>query len=122
MHDGLIKPLTSVRYVPELERNLISLGELDKSGYSYRGDGGVLKVAKGSLICMKAVLHNGIYVLQASTLSGEAAIGENRTYEHTKLCHYKMAHISKQGLRELSKQGILGAKSVTELDQCESHF
>ena len=85
MHDGIIKTLTAVRYVSELKRNLISLGELDKSGYSYRGDGGVVKVARGLLICMKAVLQNGIYVLQATTLCGDAAIGENRTYEHTKL-------------------------------------
>ena len=75
-----LKLLTSVRHVPDLKRNLISLGELDKNGYSYRGDGGVLKVAKGSLICMKAVLHNGIYVLQASTLCGQAATGENQSF------------------------------------------
>jgi len=37
MHDGIIKTLTAVRYVPELKRNLISLGELDKNGYSYGG-------------------------------------------------------------------------------------
>jgi len=37
MHDGIIRTLISVRYVPELKRNLISLGELDKNGDSYRG-------------------------------------------------------------------------------------
>jgi len=58
MHDGTIKTLTSVRYVPDLKKNLISLSELDKNGYFNRGDGGVLKVTRGSLICMKAVLQN----------------------------------------------------------------
>ena len=58
-----------------------------------------------------AILQNGIYVLQATTLYGDAAIGENKTYEHTKLWHYRMAHISEQGLRELSNQGILGAEN-----------
>jgi len=33
-----------------------------------------------------------------------------------------MAHISEQGLKELSKQWILGAGSVTELDKCESYI
>ena len=120
MHDGLEKILKSVRYVPDLKRNLISLGELDKSGHSYKGHGGVLRVLKRSLICMKTAFHNGIYVLEATTLSGEAAIGENKTYDQTKLWHYRMAHISEQGLRELSKQGILGVENVTELGQCET--
>ena len=93
---------------------------MDKSGHSYKGHGGVLRVSKGSLICMKAALHNGIYVLEATTLSGEAAIGENKTDDQTKLWHYRMAHISEQGLRELSKQGILGAEKLTDLDQCET--
>ena len=51
-----------MRHVPDLKRNLISLGELDKNGYSYKGDGGVLKVSRGSIVCMKANLHNGIYI------------------------------------------------------------
>lgn len=80
LHDGTCRTLTSVRHVPDLKRNLISLGELDKNGYSYKEDGGVLKVSRGSLVCMKANLQNGIYILQASTLSREAAVGENKVY------------------------------------------
>jgi len=119
IHDGTTRTLSTIRYVLGLKRNLISLGELDKNGYSYRGVGGVLKVIRGSLICMKVILQNGIYLLQASTLCGEAAVGENKSYEHARLWHYRMAHISEQGLKELSRQWILGAGSVTALDQCE---
>jgi len=31
-----------------------------------------------------------------------------------------MSHISEQGLRELSKQGILGNDQVARLDKCET--
>ena len=120
MHDGIVKTLTAVRYVPDLKRNLISLGELDKNGYSYKGDGGVLKVSRGSLVCMKAVLKNGIYVLQAATSCGDAALGEAKSYEQSSLWHYRMAHISDQGLKELSNQGILGAGKFTALDKCDT--
>lgn len=34
MKDGVVKSLSEVRHVPELRRNLISLGALDKEGYS----------------------------------------------------------------------------------------
>ena len=33
VHDGSIKTLSNVRYIPNLKRNLISLGVLDDSGF-----------------------------------------------------------------------------------------
>lgn len=53
---------------------------------------------RGSLICMKTILKNRIYVLQTSTLCGEVAVGEDKAYDQTKLWHFRMAHISEQGL------------------------
>lgn len=70
IEDGLVKTLKSIRYVLDLEKNLISLGELDKSDHSYKRHDGILRVSNGALICMKVALHNGIYVLQTTTLSG----------------------------------------------------
>lgn len=47
-HDGVIRTLTGVRHIPELKRNLISLGTLESKGCRYSVEGGVLKVLKGS--------------------------------------------------------------------------
>ena len=68
----------------DLKRNLISLRELDKNGYSYKRVG-VLKVAKWSLICMRVILQNSIYMLQTSTMSGESTLGKGKSYEQSKL-------------------------------------
>ena len=65
---------------------------------------------------MKAILNNGIYVLQAFTLCGEATVTEGKAYDKTRLWHFRMAHISELGLRDLSKQGILGDEKLTDLD------
>ncbi|KAL5552330.1 hypothetical protein UlMin_002506 [Ulmus minor] len=54
-HDGFERVLPDVRHVPELNRNLISLGMLDQHGFSWKGDKGLLKVSKGSLVVMKGV-------------------------------------------------------------------
>ena len=64
---------------------------------------------------MKAVLQNGIYLLQATTLSGEAAIVSSSIQNQARLWHLRMSHISEQGLKELAKQGILGQGQVIEL-------
>ncbi|KAL8160958.1 hypothetical protein V2J09_012447 [Rumex salicifolius] len=47
--DGVERTLSEVRHIPELRRNLISLGTLEARGYKYNGEDGVLKVFKGSM-------------------------------------------------------------------------
>ena len=70
MYNGVEKMLENVRYIPELKRNLISLGMLDELGYVIKAEAGVLKISKGSLIVMKGVKKNGIYSLLGSTVVG----------------------------------------------------
>ncbi|XP_038902392.1 uncharacterized protein LOC120089034 [Benincasa hispida] len=62
--DGMIEILTNVRYVLELKQNLISLGKLDRAGYSYKSENEVLKVIKDSLVKLKRTLRNDLYVLE----------------------------------------------------------
>ena len=46
MYDNIVRTLTSVRYVPNLKKILISLGVLDSDGYKFTGQNGLLKVLK----------------------------------------------------------------------------
>lgn len=46
LSNGTTKILSEVRFVPELKRNLISLGILDKLGYEFKAKRGVLSVLK----------------------------------------------------------------------------
>ena len=54
MYDGIVRTLTDVRHVPELRKNLISMGVLDNVGYKFAVQGGVMKISKGILVFMKA--------------------------------------------------------------------
>ena len=53
MFDGIIRTLCDFRYVPDLRKNLISLGTLDGNGFNYKTENGVMKVRKGVLTVMK---------------------------------------------------------------------
>jgi hypothetical protein len=53
MHDGIVRALTNVRQMPDLKKNLISMGTLNSFGYKYSDEGGGIRVSKGSLVVMK---------------------------------------------------------------------
>ena len=54
MEDGIVRELKEVRYVPQLKRNLISIGALEALGLVISVRDGVLKIIKGSMVMMKA--------------------------------------------------------------------
>ncbi|KAI5312942.1 hypothetical protein L3X38_042116 [Prunus dulcis] len=54
MHDGTIRELSDVRYVPDMKKNLILLGVLESKGLKITMEGGILKVVHGALVVMKA--------------------------------------------------------------------
>lgn len=62
-NDGVVKTLTNDRYIPDLKRNLISLGTFESLECKYSAEGGVLKVSKDALIVMKANRIGSLYVL-----------------------------------------------------------
>ena len=54
-HDGVVRTLSNVRHVPDLKRNLISLGTLGFKGCKYSAEGGALKVSNGGRILLKGL-------------------------------------------------------------------
>ena len=75
MYDYVIKTLGNVRYVLDLERNLISLGALDLKGYKYTNEGGVLKVSRSALIETKGQKKTiNLYVLLGFIVASEATV------------------------------------------------
>ncbi|KAA0041343.1 putative mitochondrial protein [Cucumis melo var. makuwa] len=59
--DGMIKMLTSVRYVPELKRNLISLSELNRSGTVVSGSAAMILEQKKQQTVDHVVIEVRIY-------------------------------------------------------------
>jgi len=69
MFDGIVRELKEVRYVPQLKRNLISVGALKTLGLVVSIRDGVLKMIKGSMVVMKGVRRNNLYHLKGSTVT-----------------------------------------------------
>ena len=44
MFDGVVRTLEEVRHIPDMRKNLISLGTLDLKSYSYKSENGIMKV------------------------------------------------------------------------------
>ncbi|KAG9453140.1 hypothetical protein H6P81_006044 [Aristolochia fimbriata] len=96
MHDGVITTLTDVRYVPDLKRNLISLGTLDSIGCKYSAEGGAMKVSRGVLTVMKGRKIGTLYVLDGSTVTGSTTVASASLTESetTRLWHLRLGHMS----------------------------
>ncbi|KAH9734079.1 hypothetical protein KPL71_017263 [Citrus sinensis] len=77
MFDGVVRELTQVRFVLDLKRNLISIGMLDRTGCVIKAENGVLRMIKGSIVIMKGIKENGMYVLNRHTAVGEASVTDS---------------------------------------------
>ena len=119
MFDGVVRALCDVRHIPELRKNLISLGTLDCNGYSYKSAGGVMKVSKGVLTVMKGQkLSGNIYKLQGTTVVGEVAAAESES-DRTVLWHMRLGHMGERGMMELHKRNLLKGVKTCKLDFCK---
>ena len=79
MHDGVVRTLTDVRHVPELKKNLISLGTLDDIGCKYTAEDRMLKVSRGAMIVMKGKKVSSLYHLLGETMTKATAVSSGES-------------------------------------------
>jgi len=119
MFDGCIRTLTGVRHVPELKKNLISLGELDTLGWRWSGGDGKIKVTHGAMTVIKGTKVGNLYWMQGNAVAGKGAANVARDEDSTALWHMRLGHMSEKGLCELHKQGLLKGVKSCKLDFCK---
>ncbi|KAM5552956.1 hypothetical protein ABKV19_025277 [Rosa sericea] len=120
MHDGVVRELTDVRYVPNLKKNLISLGTLESKGLTVTLKNGVARVVSGSLVMMRGTRDRNLYFLQGSTVTSETAISETTDdADTTRLWHMRLGHAGEKAMQGLVKQGLLKGAKTCKLEFCE---
>ena len=116
--NGFVWLLEKVRHIPDLRRNLISVGQLDDEGHAILFIGGTWKVTKGSrvLVLTRGKKTDTLYM----TSSPRDTIAAAEASTDTSLWHCRLGLMSEKGMKMLLLKGkLLELKSV-DFDMCES--
>ena len=119
MHDGVVRLIQNVRWVPVLRRNLLSESMFDDLNCQIITHNGIKDVIKHGSVLIRSVKRDGLYHLVGSP---ELNVSEN-TVKHgnlayTKLWHSRLGHIGNHGLLHLFELDIL-EKHPSDLSFCE---
>jgi len=122
MHNGVVKTLTEVRYVPDLKKNLFLLGVLESSGYKIIMHGGVLREIRGALVVLRGTRIGNLYFLDGSTITGTIIVSKSIEDDETnnfRLWHMRLGHASEKALQGLVKLGLLKVTKTGKHGFCE---
>jgi hypothetical protein len=121
MFDGIVRILTNVRYVPNLKKNLISLGTLDSLGYGYSAKDGVMKITKGTMVIMKGKKIGNLYKLLGDTVIGGVVMSTlvEPNDDNTVLWHMRLGHLGERSMFELHKRNFLKGVKSCKLGFCK---
>ncbi|GKC22650.1 retrovirus-related pol polyprotein from transposon TNT 1-94 [Tanacetum coccineum] len=104
-----------------LARNLISLGTLEKEGFTVKLQSGKVKVINGSRVVLFGIRRdNCVYYLDGHAMANELNASVEEKDGLAQVWHKRLRHISEVGLQVLEKQGLFGKKSLGKLDFCEN--
>ena len=90
--------MKDVRYVPQLTRNLISIGVLKVLGLKVSVRDGVVNMIKGSMVVLKGVRCNNLYYLKGSMVTGQVTTSTNLDDDCTHLWHRRLKHTEEKSL------------------------
>lgn len=87
--DGSMFLLTGVRYIPEMDRNLLSVGTMEELGYIFESKERILSIHKDNKIVLKGKRHGKLYFLEEKQDMGQSYATEKRK-DDTVLWHRRL--------------------------------
>ncbi|RVW69025.1 Retrovirus-related Pol polyprotein from transposon TNT 1-94 [Vitis vinifera] len=114
--NGSVWLLEKVRHIPDLRRNLISVGQLDDEGHAILFVGGTWKVTKGARVLARGKKTGTLYM--TSCPRNTIAVADVST--DTSLWHRRLGHMSEKGMKMLLSKGKLPELKSIDFDMCES--
>ncbi|WVZ14797.1 hypothetical protein V8G54_012363 [Vigna mungo] len=103
--NGSVWELKNVRHIPDLTKNLISVGQLANDGYTTVFHGDNWKISKDA---MQLLVTEGACHLIAVAMN-----------ENPNLWHRRLGHMSEKGMRIMHSKGKLPSLRSIEFDMCE---
>ena len=105
--NGCVVILNDVRYIPEVKRNLISLGSLEKKGCKFVSEAGQMFVSKAGRILMRAERKGSLYYMTATIQRGDQGVGQVLVTDNVNLWHARLGHPAIGTMKELVKKGLV---------------
>jgi len=105
MFDGQMRTPTNVCHIPDLRKNLLSLGALEAQGCKFSGADGGIKVTKGSMIILKGERTGNLHKTIGSIIISEASATTEK--ETTRLGYMRVEHMSERDLQALYNKRVL---------------
>nr|CAN80650.1 hypothetical protein VITISV_022906 [Vitis vinifera] len=114
--NGSVWLLEKVRHIPDLRRNLISIGQLDDEGHAILFVGGTWKVTKGARVLARGKKTGTLYM----TSCPRDTIAVADASIDTSIWHRRLGHMSEKGMKMLLSKGKLPELKSIDFDMCES--
>ena len=114
--NGNIWLLKEVKHVPDLGKNLISIGQLASEGCISIFIDKTWKVIRGSLVIVKGEKVGTLYLCTGNT---DSSISSTSTRVDTTLWHHRLRHMSEKGMHILHKRNLFPDLKKIDLDLCE---
>ena len=114
--NGSVWLLEKVQHIPDIRRNLISIGQLDDEGHVILFVGGTWKVTKGARVLARAKKTDTLYM--TSSPRDTIAIAEAST--DTSLWHHRLGHMSEKWMKMLLLKGKLPELKSIDFDIYET--
>ncbi|KAG8478575.1 hypothetical protein CXB51_028347 [Gossypium anomalum] len=119
MHDGTIRTLPDVRYVSDLQKNLISLSILDLKGCRINIKSSGIKVSRRALVLLKGKKTCNLCILEGSTVTGEIGCPPSVTEsKSTRLEWRQLGDRREKGMTVLLKRVSLLDAGFEKLGHC----
>jgi hypothetical protein len=116
IHADSVWKLQKVRHVPELKKNLISVGQLDDEGHGIHFHGGKWKVSMGARIIALGEKTGTLYM----TTDMRDTIAVADASAEADLWHQRLGHMSEKGLKVMHSLGKLPKLKSVNIDFCEN--
>jgi hypothetical protein len=116
IHADSVWKLQKVRHVPELKKNLISVGQLDDEGHGIHFHGGKWKVSMGARIIALGEKTGTLYM--TTDMRDTIAIADASA--EADLWHQRLGHMSEKGLKVMHSLGKLPKLKSVNIDFCEN--
>jgi len=115
MIDGIVQELKGVRHVPQLKRNLISVGALKMLSLVVSIWDSVLKMTKSSMVVTKGVRRNNLYYLKRIKVTGQVETSISSDDICTQVWQMRLGYGEEKSLQPPAKKGSLEGASTCNL-------